>query len=150
MPLAPASRSRNDVSLTATIKRPQSGITAEIITHRGAAMVAGYRCSVFGIAVVDATVRTNAALATAPITGAFGQQDFVDRNHKSPSVSVSVENDNARGSLNQTARETPAPQLPDALSDVTAGKPAASAMESVLRQRDESSPRVDVPARSRR
>ena len=56
----------------------------------GAATVAGYRCSAFGIVVVDATVRTNVVIATALFTGAFGQQDFVDRNHTSPSVSVSI------------------------------------------------------------
>jgi hypothetical protein len=88
-------------------------------------MVSGYRCSVFGIAAVDATVRTNLVIATAPFTGAFGQQDFIGRNHTSPNISISMKNDNARGRWNQTAGETSAPQLPDALSDVTAGKPAA-------------------------
>ncbi len=57
----------------------------------GAAMVAGYRCSVFGIAAVDAAVRANVGLATAFFTGAFGQQDFVDRNHTSPNMSVTTE-----------------------------------------------------------
>jgi hypothetical protein len=48
-------------------------------------MVAGYRCSVFGIAVVDATVRTNVVIATALFTGAFGQQDFINRDHNTAS-----------------------------------------------------------------
>ena len=65
-------------------------------------MVAGYRCSVFGIAVVDETVRTNVVIATAPFTGASTQQDFIDGDHTSPNISISMENDNARGSLNQT------------------------------------------------
>jgi hypothetical protein len=44
-------------------------------------MVAGCRYSVFGIAAVDAAVRANVVIATAPITGAFAQQDFIDRDH---------------------------------------------------------------------
>jgi hypothetical protein len=72
----------------------------------GAAMVAGHRCSVFGIAAVDATVRTNLVIATAPFTGAFGQQDFIDRDHISPEISISMENDNARGRQRQTAGVT--------------------------------------------
>ena len=44
-------------------------------------MVAGYRCSVFGIAVVDAAVRTNVVVATALSTGAFGRQDLIDHDH---------------------------------------------------------------------
>ena len=63
---------------------------------RGAAMVAGYRCSVLGIAAVDAAVRASAGLAAAPFTGAFGQQNFIDRDHASPDISISMENDNAR------------------------------------------------------
>jgi hypothetical protein len=47
----------------------------------GAAMVAGYRCPVFGIAAVDATVRTDVVIATALFTGAFRQQDNIDRDH---------------------------------------------------------------------
>ena len=55
----------------------------------GAAMVAGYRCSVFGIAVVDATVRTNVVIATALFTGAFGQQNFIYRDHATaPGIST--------------------------------------------------------------
>ena len=69
----------------------------------GAAMVAGYRCSVFGIAVVDAAGHTNVAIATAPFTGASRQQNFIDGDHKSPNISISMENDNARGRRNQTA-----------------------------------------------
>jgi hypothetical protein len=52
----------------------------------GAAMVAGYRCSVFGLAVVDETVRTNVVIATAPFTSAFAQQDFIDRDHNPASA----------------------------------------------------------------
>jgi hypothetical protein len=58
---------------------------------------------------VDATVRANVVIATAPFTGAFGQQDFIDRDHKSPDISISMENDNARGRMDQTACETSAP-----------------------------------------
>jgi hypothetical protein len=61
----------------------------------GAATVAGYRCSVFGIAVVDATVRTNLVIATAPFTGAFGQQDFIDRDHNTASKWNRCHNHNA-------------------------------------------------------
>ncbi len=71
-------------------------------------MVAGYRCSVFGTAVVDATVRTNVVIATALFTGAFAQQDFIDGDHTSPEISISTENDNARGGRNQTACDAPA------------------------------------------
>ena len=44
-------------------------ISRRILPHpsaeaRGAVIVAGYRCSVFGIALVDATVRTNVVIAT--------------------------------------------------------------------------------------
>jgi hypothetical protein len=58
-------------------------------------MVAGYRCSAFGIAVVDATVRTNVVIATAPFTGAFGQQNFICRDHHSASKWNRQKNHNA-------------------------------------------------------
>jgi hypothetical protein len=57
-------------------------------------MVAGYRCSVFGIAAVDAPVRKNVVIATAPFTSAFAQQDFIDRDHNCPNISISMQNHN--------------------------------------------------------
>ncbi len=59
-------------------------------------MVAGYRCSVFGIAVVDATVRTNVVIATALFTGAFAQQDLIDRDHNTAPKWNRRQNHNAR------------------------------------------------------
>ncbi len=43
----------------------------------GAAMVADYRCSVFGIAVVDATVRTNVVIASARIGAGEGAHHLI-------------------------------------------------------------------------
>jgi hypothetical protein len=60
-------------------------------------MVAGYRCSVFGIAVVDATVRTNVVIAPAPFTGAFGQRKFIYPDHATASKLPHRENHNAPG-----------------------------------------------------
>jgi hypothetical protein len=39
-----------------------------------------------GVAVVDATVRTNVVIATALFTGAFAQQNFIDRDHNPASI----------------------------------------------------------------
>jgi hypothetical protein len=44
--------------------------------------------------VVDAAGHTNVAITTTLFTGAFGQQDFIDRDHKGPNISISMEDHN--------------------------------------------------------
>jgi hypothetical protein len=96
---------------------------------------------------VDAAVRTDVVIAGAPLTGADRQQNFIDRDHTSPNISISIENDNARDRRNQTAGETsapnylmPFPTLPPASRRLYGGavarplrSPAAPKVKSVSR-----------------